>query len=472
MSVIKHLRGLPKPALIALIDDLYGRYGDIDEIIEDHLEQQSEEHESESESLPNLLPYLQRQVSQLVTSQAYIDYRSAQGFSERLEQLLVDICDLAEADAAQALALLDQLLEHHGDMLERVDDSDGYLGDALGAAVELWLAVASTLRCEQPEARDWVADVCALHDNNDYGCFDDILSLSHSLLTAQELRTLAANFAQAARSAIATHSGDGYNHQAADACIGLRAVAEALSDIELYEQATLLTSPQPNPLQLQQLIEYALRIDALERADYWLQQPQWRADQRLHAQLHNQLLKHQGNLGQLKHNLLQAYQQSPSLFNLEAYWEYADPAERQAVSQQIKQQFNADSDPSEAIQLLLFINAVDQAAEYLIEHHTRLQGRWYGTLLNWLEHFEAAGQTLASILCYRLLLNDLLDRGYSRAYHHGARYFHKLLQLDATQPDYRGLDNAQSYIATLQNKHWRKRSFWNDAGYPNKAVAR
>ena len=97
MSVIKHLRGLPKPALIALIDDLYGRYGDIDEIIEDHLEQQSEEHESESESLPNLLPYLQRQVSQLVTSQAYIDYRSAQGFSERLEQLLVDICDLAEA---------------------------------------------------------------------------------------------------------------------------------------------------------------------------------------------------------------------------------------------------------------------------------------------------------------------------------------------------------------------------------------
>jgi len=35
MSVINTCRGLPNPALIALIDDLYGRYGDIDEIIED-----------------------------------------------------------------------------------------------------------------------------------------------------------------------------------------------------------------------------------------------------------------------------------------------------------------------------------------------------------------------------------------------------------------------------------------------------
>lgn len=468
MSIVKQLRAMPTPALIALVDDLYGRNADIDKTIEKHLGQQRDA----PEPLPNLLPYLQRQVSQVTSSHEFIDYHIAPSFAQRLEQLLVDICELADADADQALALLDQLLERHSDMVERVDDSDGCLGEVLGTAVEFWLEVASNLRRQQPQARDWVAAVCALYDNNDYGCFDDLLRFSHTLLTPQELHSLAAGFTQTARSAIATHKGDDYNHQAAEACIGLRSVAEALGDIDLYEQAILLTNPQPNPLQLQQLVEFALRINALEQAEHWLQQPQWQADLRRKTQLHNQLLKLQGNLDQLKHNLLQTYQQSPSLFNLEAYWEYADPAERQALSQQIKQQLSAESDPSATIQTLLFIDAVDLAAEHLIAQHARLQGCWYGTLLNWLEHFEIAGQTLASIVCYRLLLNDLLDRGYSKAYHHGARYFRDLLELDKTQPDYRGLENAQCYIATLQSKHWRKRSFWEAAGHPNKALAR
>ncbi|HBT55808.1 MAG TPA: hypothetical protein DIT61_12205, partial [Pseudomonas sp.] len=169
MSIVKQLRAMPTPALIALVDDLYGRYADIDKIIEEHLEQQRDT----PEPLPNLLAYLQRQVSQVTSSQEFIDYHSAPGFAQRLEQLLVDICELADADAGQTLALLDQLLERHSDMVERVDDSDGYLGEVLGTAVRFWLEVASSLRRSQPQARDWVAAVCALYDNNDYGCFDD-----------------------------------------------------------------------------------------------------------------------------------------------------------------------------------------------------------------------------------------------------------------------------------------------------------
>jgi len=53
--------------------NLYGRYGRYDEIIEvSNLEQQSEEHESGvGIATEYLLPNLQRQVSQLVTSRLY-----------------------------------------------------------------------------------------------------------------------------------------------------------------------------------------------------------------------------------------------------------------------------------------------------------------------------------------------------------------------------------------------------------------
>lgn len=470
MSISRQLRAMQKPALIALVGDLYGRDGDIDEIIKSHLEQQGTEDETDAGLQPSLLPYLQRQVTQLISSTAFIDYRSAHPFSQQLEQLLADIGDLAEQHAAQALALLDQLLEQHGTIYERVDDSDGYLGDALGNAVELWLAVATILRSEQPEARDWVGDVCTLYDNNDYGCVDDIISISSNLLSIKELRELAERFEHDARVAIDRHKGNDYNEQAAHACMRLSAVAQALSDINLYEQATLLTTPQPNLQQLQDLINYALSIKALERAEYWLQQPQWQVDQRRHAQLSNRLLEHQGNITQLKHNLLQAFQQEPSEHNLRAYWQHAEPDERQVIGEQVLEQAKSLKSASEAIRLLLFIGSIEMAAEYFIAHHAKLKGSWYGTLLGWLEPFEAAEQTLASILCYRLLLADLLDRGYSKAYHHGARYFHSLLKLDKKQPDYRGLDNAQAYITALQAKHGRKRSFWDAAGYPNKAV--
>jgi len=65
---------------------------------------------------------------------------------------------------------LDQLLEHHGDMLERVDDSRRIPWRCAGRCGEALASGCRTLRCEQPEGPDWVADVFArYHDNNDYG---------------------------------------------------------------------------------------------------------------------------------------------------------------------------------------------------------------------------------------------------------------------------------------------------------------
>lgn len=471
MDIQQLLQALPNTALIALVEDVYGRYGDIDGIIESYLDSVVVQGEAEVGVTAPLMQWLKRQIEQLLDNEEFVDYRQALQLSSQLERLLSDISSLAELNAVEALAMLDELLARHEEIMERVDDSGGSIGEALSNAMSLWLEVAAELRRQQPQARDWVQTVLDYHEASDYGCFDDVIRDSACLLSEEELRQLAGHFESDIRSALKATVDDGHNRQASHAALKLRSVAEALSDIFLYEQSTLLISPRPNTLQLAGITQYALAIGALERAEYWLQQPQWQDDEHRFAGLNNQLLKRQGNISQLKDNLLESWQRMPNKRNLQAYWEYADDAERQAVTIQVQEQAGSLDRHVDAIEMLLFIGDAKLAADHLIAHRFELGSEWYGTLLGWIEGFDAGRQTLAVIVCYRLLLMDLLERGNARAYHHGARYFHTLLALDKKLPDYRGLDSAQAFITSLQAKHGRKRSFWSAADYPNKAEA-
>ncbi|TQV67260.1 hypothetical protein FKG94_26055 [Exilibacterium tricleocarpae] len=472
MTLKQQLNSLSKSALIAVIADIYGRYGDIDDLIETHVESLAgrESRGDNETSADPLARVLQRQIAQLTNADDFIGYHGAYDFSCRLQSLLLDIEALAEHDHVQALERLEQLLNSQDNLLNYVDDSDGEVSGALRDGVDLWLKIAADLRQIQPDAREWVSEVLCFFDHNDYGCFDNIIRHSRFLLSEQELKKLAWRFETDAKKAMGDKRIAGYKHKAAHACIGLHGVAEALDDMALYEKGTLITSPKPNTLQLEQMVEFALEIDEWERAEYWLQQSQWQDDQKRHTSLHNRLLELQGNIEQLKQNLLQAYQDSPSEYTLMAYWEFASAKEKRTLAKQVRTVTGTLPDGQGAIGMLLIIEAFEEAEQYLVDHYAELAGTWYTTLLNWLEQFETAGCKLAIVICYRLLLVDLLDRGKSQAYHHGARYFHKLLALDSSINDYQGLDRAQDFVHQIQQKHWRKRSFWAEANYPNKPI--
>lgn len=465
MSIESKLQKMPHETLVALLADLYERYGDIDEIIDSYLEHT----ELESQRGGVCDTELGRQVESLTSVGQFYHYREAYALSERCERILQGIDNLAAVNTEQALALLDVLLNRHERIYESVDDSDGFIGEVMQQAVQLWLQVAAQLRKQQPDARQWVDTVLKYNSQNDYGCFDELISSSRCLLTENELQALASHFEQQAQAAASLELGDEhYNAPLANACLGLRAAAEALQDFSLYERSLLINSPVPNTLQLERLIGYALELEKFERAKYWLQQPQWKHDQNRQTHLNNQLLLRQGHIEQLKQNLLSDWRLNPRSFTLQNYWEHATQKERISLTIELLSRVEQLGNKEDALSMLLFVGQVEEAAEYLIFHQAELKRYYYSTLLNWLESFQQAGQTLAVIVCYRLLLLDVLERGYSRAYHHAARYFNALLKLDKTQPDYQGLDSAQEFIAVLQAKHGRKRSFWQAAGYPAK----
>jgi hypothetical protein len=77
------------------------------------------------------------------------------------------------------------------------------------------------------------------------------------------------------------------------------------------------------------------------------------------------------------------------------------------------------------------------------------------------ETMEAEKRNLAATLIYRSLLNSILERGYTKAYHHGVRYLKKLDKLAFSINQWEKFDNHESYHDLIYQAHGRKRSFWS-----------
>lgn len=410
-----------------------------------------------------------QEIERLLTQTAFIDFHESHLFSLQLRNLLENINTLAETDDLfDAVEILEALLRGLDSILNRVDDSSGEIGDTLRGAAELWIELATNLRSRQPEARKWIETVLSFFDNNDFGIFDTFISHSGRLLCEEELRQLAWRFESDAKRALKRSTRTTHNREVSHACLGLRSVGKALKDIRLIEKSLLLNCPSPNTLQLSKMVLLAIEFDALDRADHWLAQPAWREDPSRRQALVNALLKKRGNIEQLKANLLEEFLGCPNELTLTAYLEFADPKESQSAMSEAVRLAEDHDDLHEAIAMLLLIDRVSQAAGILALHEAEVSGTHYSTLLKWLQAFEQAGETLATILCYRHLLMELLDRNHRKAYPYGANYFHRLLELDKQAPDYQSFGNAQAFIERLRKVHGRKQGFWGLIPDPNK----
>src|SRR5690606_3725071 len=206
----------------------------------------------------------------------FIDYYGSGKFSTRLQSILLDINTLLrEQDVKQAFQATEQLLWLSESVLERADDSNGSIGEVFNYAVDQWLDIAAELRSLEPDAENWVEKVLHIFGDNDYGVFDNIIRHSHLLLLPEELTQLAWRFEAEAKKALQNPPRENeYNSQAAHACIALRSVAEAKDDMALFEKSYLLSSPAPNSLQIEQIVQFALAVSDFERAQFWLTQPQ------------------------------------------------------------------------------------------------------------------------------------------------------------------------------------------------------
>ncbi|MBY4677849.1 DUF6880 family protein [Marinobacterium arenosum] len=467
MDIAQKLQNCSRAELVSLVSRLHGIHADTDVIIEACLASAGE-----AGALSDEVDRIKQHLDSIIFEHDFVDYRHAASFAHRLDALLCSACDaLGEQDPKAALGLVEYFLSLAEQVFGGADDSGGDIGMLFREAVELWLQLAVAVReREQGEKTDWGAKVVSLFNSNEYGCFDDLIAHSGELLTEQELTQLAWRFENDVRVALRDEPESGVcNEKAFHACIALGEVARALGDMGMYERSVLLQAPEPNALQMADIVLFAMSVDDFERARYWLDRPGWQNHRGEHSRLVNRLLERQGDVAGLKENLLHAFFEQLDNYSLEAYWKLAASDEKVALKPRVAVLAQQTDELWQVVGMLLTVEDITLAAQLLIERADQLNRQHYTCLTQWSDAFEAAGQPLATILCYRALLSDILDSGRSQAYRHAARYFHKLLELDRQQPDYRAFDTAQQYIRQLQNAHWRKRSFWREADYPNKA---
>jgi hypothetical protein len=473
----KQLEALSHQQLQDIIKSLYGNSEALDEKIFTLV------LVNEPSSMAN---NLSQRINKLACDDCFISYSASQQFSCDIESLLDEIEKyILPENSALALSLVEKFLATADDVYERCDDSMGCIGEVYRNAIMQWLSVAQQVRkLALYQEIHWLERVSYYFDNNDYGVFDDIIPNSADLLSKDELLQLAVNFESDAKQALSSKQSNqksshdlGYNRTVSHACIGLKSVAEALKDIDLFEQATLLASPEPNELQMKSLVKFALSIKRPNRAMVWLNKPWSVRFQYDHVQLLEQCYQLQGNTEALKQSRQQSYLDNPSYYTLNQLCQLCDEKEQKTLQQQAIKQASSITLLATAIELLLKFKEISQANSLLLARRDELVQVAYSHLTAWAKIFAQQSSVkhqylLAEMLCYRTLLDDILEQGRSKAYHHAASYFKKLQQsakqFEQSNGNYQGIINQAQYVAQLQSKHWRKRSFWQQANYPNK----
>jgi hypothetical protein len=105
---------------------------------------------------------------------------------------------------------------------------------------------------------------------------------------------------------------------------------------------------------------------------------------------------------------------------------------------------------------------LDLAARLVVDHREAWDGGQYGLLAPAAEALEDVEPRGASVLLYRALIDDILQRARSPAYGHAARYLARLDALaasgaatDPNSPDH------DTYRRNLKQAHGRKVGFWS-----------
>ncbi len=391
-------------------------------------------------------------------STRFLDYANAPEFGRELEGWLGQIeRELMPADPPAALALAEAFIEADGAIFERADDSDGVIGDAVRAGCRLWLKAAS--RCESP-ATEWPGKISALVAADEYGAREELLRSAGLLLSEDALRALVASYeagldAAPARPDRRGPSADG--NWKATAAMSL--LSEALRDPDVLARSVLRHSPSPNPVQKEHLVRAHLEYDRPEGALRWLE-GSWSHLESSRQRLNAQVLTRLGRTGEAAAVRQSIFEDTLAVSDLHAWLEVLPLEEQGRATERASTLAMGRADPVVVSRLLLELGDDAGAEAALTAAPSLIQGSDYGTLRPLAAELEKRERWKGATAIYRALLVAILERAYTPAYRHGARYWARLQVLAGKCPGITPLESSEAFEARIRSQHGRKSSFW------------
>ncbi|PWE29348.1 hypothetical protein DDZ14_17320 [Maritimibacter sp. 55A14] len=416
---------------------------------------------------------IDRRLSGLERAKSFIEWDKARAFADDLRSLTDTIAsELGPAAPALAIDRLLRFIATHEQVFERVDDSSGRVQDVYYQAINATGDLAQTLT--PPEADLLPERIMATLGESTHGYLADLTTTVAPHLPQDALMRWDADLKEviAERQAgEAARKPDGWFYSMTSQWTGMRqTIASARGDLDLLIALEEEKRPhmQDTLGMAAQLLEAGRAAEALD----WVRKPGRRAFDEadsdmsptrvsLEAQI-LEALDHKPAAQALRWRCFEAVLSADILRDyLKHLPDFEDiEAEERAHALALER-----ADPEAALQFFLDWPRFDLAAELIVMHPHRWNGRDWHTLpkvATLLEH----DYPLAATILYRALLDDILDRARSKAYSHGAKYLGKLTLLagDADPARPSGIADHATYLAGLKKTHPRKSGFWARIG--------
>ena len=400
---------------------------------------------------------IRSQLDELADSGYFIGYGEAYSFAKQLEGFVEDV-RMNAATPEEGIELLSGFYEADQAILERCDDSNGAVGEVFRwNACDAFAQFAK--KCKDKDSL--LKRVYRLYMESEYGVRSALIERASEFLPKKKLRQLVQEFWTYVENS--DEEGHGRRH----ALIGIELLAHQLSDPALFERARLEAWPEPNVACCLDIAKAYAECKEDDKALEWLEripdEGHWRASEQ--DNLLFPVLRRKGDNDRAEEVAWRIFRRHRARESLEQLIEVAGKKKRkQILTDQIAEILTEERFSATDATFLVEMNLNSEAATYTTQNAAKLDGGDYWSLTPLAEHMEEGKFLLAATALYRALLDSILARAQSKAYHHGAKYLRKLDAMAGKVTSWEPLAAHAEYKTAIIRDHKRKWRFWEEYG--------
>ena len=421
---------------------------------------------------------IRKRLVSIAKSRSFVDWRKVKELARDLEaQREAIAAHVAATSPDEALDLLWRMLEIAPSIYERCDDSNGAIGSVIASARDDLGAIAA--KAGQPVGgladRVFVA-VCA----NDYGQFDQLISLTAQALGPDGLNRLKARFEELAPNAPMGAGGerrviglstrgpiyqDDYEHGRDERLVrsALTEIADALGDVDGF-MGRYSDEERANPAIAAAIAERLLAADrasealaTLDGADRAFRQGgHWADWQRVRIEVLDAL----GRSGDAQDERWQAFERGLDAGYLRAHLKRLPDFDDIEAEERALGFVSHHPSFHQALAFLIDWPALDRATGLIMARTDELDGDHYWLLTPAADALEQR-HPLAATLVLRAMIDHSLNAAKYKRYGHASRHLQTCDHLARRIDDFAGHPNHAEYVADLKRRHARKSGFWD-----------
>jgi len=412
-----------------------------------------------------------KRITALRKARSFVDWQKRRDFVKDLDlqrRMIVD--RVAQTRADLALDLMWRFMDLAGPTINRVDDSNGSVGDVFQSACEDLGAIAVKARPDRVGLADQVFTALSA---NDYGVFDGLVAAMVPALgdtgTAHLKSRLARALADRQRKAGARDLRTSALRSA------LQDIADAQADIDAYIALVPLEDrgrPRMGAEIGRRLLAAGRTTEALAALEN--ARPKQRTEQAVHhddlhlagygdggawEEVYIEALDATGQEEQAQRLRWAAFEERLSSTRLRAYLKkLPDFEDIEAQERAMRHALGFRSFPA-ALDFLRGWPDHARAARLVLTRATEIDGDLYYLLEPALQLIEGK-HPLAATLLRRAMIEDTLNGAKSSRYKHAARHLLECSSLASSIQDFGTFETHETFASRLHARHGRKAGFW------------